>query len=216
VLGDQLIRDLSKIHNHDFSAASIESFDIPAEGGQSAALLQMNWWERVWEEDFDIDVPLMRLAMGWLRTNVPDCEKNSIVHADFRMGNFLFDEASCKITAWLDWELCHIGDRHEDLAYTMNPMLGSVGEDGKTVLVSGLVPSGKFLDDYQEYANYAVDPKRLTFYNILCHYYIVVRCYATASRIVRNGKSHQGVTLTWISGLSYSVLEKLRKLMEKV
>jgi hypothetical protein len=24
------------------------------------------------------------------------------------------------------------------------------------------------------------------------------------------------VTLTWISGLSYSVLEKLRKLMEKV
>jgi aminoglycoside phosphotransferase (APT) family kinase protein len=207
---------LAKIHNHDFSAASIESFDIPEEGGQSAALLQMNWWERVWEEDFDIDVPLMRLAMAWLRNNVPDCERNSIVHADFRMGNFLFDEASRKITAWLDWELCHIGDRHEDLAYTMTPMLGSVGEDGKTVLVSGLVPSEKFLSDYQKYADYSVDPKRLTFYNILCHYYIVVRCYATASRIVKNGKSHQVVTLAWISGFSYSVLEELRKLLEKV
>ncbi len=38
-----------------------------------------------------------------------------VVHGDFRLGNLLVDRGGLR--AVLDWELAHIGDRHEDLAW---------------------------------------------------------------------------------------------------
>jgi aminoglycoside phosphotransferase (APT) family kinase protein len=38
-----------------------------------------------------------------------------LVHGDFRMGNLIIDDAT--LAAVLDWELVHVGDRYEDLAW---------------------------------------------------------------------------------------------------
>jgi len=43
-----------------------------------------------------------------------------VVHGDYRTGNFL--EQGGRITAILDWELVHLGDPHEDLAWVSLPM----------------------------------------------------------------------------------------------
>jgi hypothetical protein len=40
-----------------------------------------------------------------------------VVHGDFGPQNMLFDEATAEPTALLDWELAHIGDPAEDLAW---------------------------------------------------------------------------------------------------
>ena len=61
------------------------------------------------------DRPILSLALRWLEANVPDPVPPRLVHGDFRMGNVLVDGG--KLTAVLDWELAHIGDPHEDLAY---------------------------------------------------------------------------------------------------
>ncbi len=53
-------------------------------------------------------------ADRWLQDNCPQPPRRTIVHGDYRIGNFIEDKG--RITAILDWELTHLGDPHEDLA----------------------------------------------------------------------------------------------------
>jgi aminoglycoside phosphotransferase (APT) family kinase protein len=60
--------------------------------------------------------PTFRLGIRWLRRNAEDFEADPVVvHGDFRLGNFLASDAG--LTAVLDWELVHLGDPMEDLAW---------------------------------------------------------------------------------------------------
>ncbi len=60
--------------------------------------------------------PAVRLGLNWLRRNAPDRpNEQSVVHGDFRNGNILVDNG--RLAAVIDWELAHIGDPMEDLAY---------------------------------------------------------------------------------------------------
>jgi len=51
-----------------------------------------------------------------------------LVHSDLRMGNFMFEEPSGQFTTILDWELAHISDVHEDIAWTMPKLFGAWGD----------------------------------------------------------------------------------------
>ena len=114
-LAPQFVDHLARIHALDHEKAELSAFDVPRPGTQAAEWM-VNWWERVWEEDCQEDAPMMRLAAAWLRRNMPSVDKPAIVHADFRVGNFLFTEPDNRISAWLDWELGRIGDPHQDIA----------------------------------------------------------------------------------------------------
>jgi hypothetical protein len=70
---------------------------------------------------------------------MPALDHISIVHGDYRTGNFLFTEHNNRISALLDWEMGHLGDRHLDLAWATNPTLGHMAEDGKTFLCGGFL-----------------------------------------------------------------------------
>ena len=59
--------------------------------------------------------PLLELAYRWLQANRPEPTSPSVVHGDFRMGNLLVDEDGLR--AVLDWELAHVGDPYEDIAW---------------------------------------------------------------------------------------------------
>jgi aminoglycoside phosphotransferase (APT) family kinase protein len=60
--------------------------------------------------------PTFRLGLRWLRRHkMADVPKPSVVHGDFRLGNFLASGRG--ISAVLDWELVHLGDPMEDLAW---------------------------------------------------------------------------------------------------
>ena len=64
---------------------------------------------------FAVDRPVLDLAFAWLRERMPGDAPSVIVHGDFRSGNLLVGEGG--LTAVLDWELAHLGDRHEDMAW---------------------------------------------------------------------------------------------------
>jgi aminoglycoside phosphotransferase (APT) family kinase protein len=213
-LGEQFVDNLAKIHNLDFRSRDLSAFDIPAEGTQCAEW-GVNWWERVWEEDGDEDVPLMAVANGWLRDNMPSLSKPCIVHADYRTGNFLFTEHDAQITAVLDWELGRIGDRHQDLAWVTSCAFQTPDPDGKAPLVCGLMPETAFLEAYEQRAGVKVDPKTLHWYRVYNDYSIVVLLLATGYRIARNGKTHQDILVAWLIGLGGQVLDELRELIEK-
>ena len=65
--------------------------------------------------------PALSGAIRWLRRNPPgEPARPSIVHGDYRSGNFLFTPNG-QISAILDWEMCHVGDPLEDVAWALDP-----------------------------------------------------------------------------------------------
>ncbi len=59
--------------------------------------------------------PVLELGYRWLAKNRPAPAPVSVVHGDFRLGNLLVGPSG--LAAVLDWELTHMGDPHEDVAW---------------------------------------------------------------------------------------------------
>jgi aminoglycoside phosphotransferase (APT) family kinase protein len=59
--------------------------------------------------------PMFEVALRWLEDEMPDGQRRTLVHGDFRNGNFIVGPEG--IRAVLDWELAHVGDPIEDLGW---------------------------------------------------------------------------------------------------
>jgi aminoglycoside phosphotransferase (APT) family kinase protein len=214
-LAPQFVQHLAAIHTVDWSGAQLDAFDVPTVGATESALWQLNRVRRFWEEDRGEDFPLFEYATNWLLDNLPLTDRVSVLHGDYRSGNFLFDEPSGKITGWLDWERAYLGDRHRDLAYTATRLFGNVAEDGKTFLVCGLVPIDAFYEEYERYSGLSVDPRKLHYYRVFNTYQLMASCMASSYRVVRLGKSHQDVLLAFIDGVVSSLSNELLQYLEE-
>ena len=207
---------LARIHTFDWRSAALDAFDAPPERSTLGVERILNWHERVWLEDCLEPEPLMEVASGWLRDNMPPIDRVTVVHGDYRSGNFMFDEDSGRITAILDWEMGLLGDYHHDLSYTMQPNAGSYDEHGE-FLVAGLVSRSEFLELYREYSGLPVDPERLEYYEILNARHCTISSHGTAPRVAQGGKTHQDVLCIYLSSIGPSFLDDLRmRLARKV
>lgn len=214
-LSPQFIEHLTAIHTLDFEGKDLSAFDIPEVGTTQCAEWGVNWWDRVWEEDSDEDIPLMRLASAWLRENMPVLDHASVVHADYRVGNFLFTEHDMRITAWLDWELSRIGDRHQDIAWTTSRAFASLAADGKTLLTCGLMPEEEFMRAYEQASGLSINRKTVHWYKVYNAYMMVTLSLATGYRAARGGKTHQDILVTWLIGIGYMLLDEMCELIEE-
>ncbi len=201
LLAPQFVENLVAIHNADLQAMDLSSFAKPAAGTREAALFQVGWWARVWHEDHSESVPIVTLTERWLRENAPVCAAPCLVHADYRIGNFMFEEPSGRFVAVLDWELAHVGDFHEDLAWVVQRLFGTIEDDG-TFMVCGLLPREKFLAQYQALSGRTVDPATLHYYEVLNAWKCSVLNQGPAVRAAMAGNNHQDLLLTWLSGSS--------------
>jgi aminoglycoside phosphotransferase (APT) family kinase protein len=215
VLAPQFLRDLAAIHTADVTQMRFTTMSPPGRNSSEAARLQLNRARRVWEEDRGEDFPLMDAAASWLEAELPEIDRVSVVHGDFRSGNFLFEESTGKITAWLDWERGHLGDRHRDLAWMTQREKGHIGEDGRTYYVCGLIPSDEFYDRYEEASGLPLDQRRLKFYRVLNCFQIITTVTATAYRVAKLGKSHQDVLLARLKGIGPVVAQEMIALLEE-
>ncbi len=59
--------------------------------------------------------PVLELGYRWLAAHRPPPRPAVVVHGDFRLGNLMVDRRGLR--AVLDWELAHLGDPHEDVAW---------------------------------------------------------------------------------------------------
>ncbi len=214
-LAPEFVKLLAQIHAFDPDSRPFPAFDRPTVGTTQSALWQLNRARRIWEEDRGEDLPLMEVAANWLERNLPTLDRVCVVHGDYRSGNFLFDEASARITAVLDWERGYLGDRHRDLAWTTAEQYGHWSEDGKTFLASGIAPIDELLERYEEASGLRVDAKRLNYYRVFNCYQIVVTALASSHRVVRLGKTHQDVLIAWVEGAAYGSMEELRRELER-
>lgn len=101
--------------------------------------------------------PLLATALAWLRTNPPPAAPACVVHGDFKANNMLIDPGG-SLTI-IDWELAHLGDPVEDLAWTM---LWRTEWD----VVGGLHTETGYTAAYTQLTGREVDPEVLRFWRI--------------------------------------------------
>lgn len=207
-IAPQFLDNLVAIHTLDWRAARLPSFQAPDAYPQQAALWQANWYERIWLQDAAEAIPLASLVRQWLRENAPSCTDLCFIHGDYRMGNFMFDEDSGDMTAVLDWELAHIGDFHEDLAYITQKLFGRVDEQGR-FLCCGLFTREEFLRRYQQVSGRSINPQVLHYYEVLNAWKSVVHTFATCLCVANAGNNHQDVLLSWLAPVGHILLNEI-------
>jgi len=122
---------------------------------------ELDHWEAIFDSDEAEPQPIARAAIRWLRANPPPpAQKLSVVHGDYRTGNFLYDEAG-EIHGVLDWEMAHLGDPLEDLAWGFNP----IWEFGRG-LAGGLVPKAQAIMFWEQASGLVADPVALHWWTL--------------------------------------------------
>jgi aminoglycoside phosphotransferase (APT) family kinase protein len=109
------------------------------------------WRDRL--DEMDDTTATFEWAFRWLAAHRPPPTPPRLVHGDFRMGNLIVDESG--LAAVLDWELVHIGEVYEDLAwFCIRAWRFGAPE---ALGAGGLGSVERFLSAYEEAAGTAVD-----------------------------------------------------------
>jgi aminoglycoside phosphotransferase (APT) family kinase protein len=105
---------LVKLHNLEPSDVGL------GELGRREAYLdrQLKRWTGQWEQTKTHEEPEMDECLRLLGERKPEQVGASIVHGDYRPGNFMAQGG--KIGAVFDWELCTLGDPLADVGYLLN------------------------------------------------------------------------------------------------
>ncbi len=123
---------------------------------------ELGHWEALIDRDADQPLPITRAALRWLRTNPPPpAQRLSIVHGDYRTGNFLYD-AQGEIQGVLDWEMAHLGDPLEDLGWSLQP----VWTFGRQGLAGGLCPPAHAIAIWERASGLTADPAALHWWTL--------------------------------------------------
>jgi len=134
-LGRKMFAQMGKIAAVDPAGSPLsEVIDTPTL--ETCWSRELDYWEGEIDKHARGPEPIAKAAIRHLRRNPPPpAQKLSIVHGDYRIGNFLHDEKG-KITAILDWEMAHIGDPYEDVAWCCD-LLWSGGDVARA---AGMLP----------------------------------------------------------------------------
>jgi len=203
---------LATIHSTNYATLELPSYAFP-EPGYQPALWQVNFWSRVWREDRTDTSPLLALTEAWLRDNLPVCDEPVLLHGDYRVGNFMFDEIGGNITAILDWELAHVGDFHEDLSYNLQPIFGGKTPDAMPV-VAAMFSRDEYLHGYEEVSGRKINGDTLHFYDVLNTYKLTVLNHATGVRAADAGVNHQNCYLTYMAAIAHTLAADLPDLLK--
>jgi aminoglycoside phosphotransferase (APT) family kinase protein len=144
-VGAAYLELVAEVHRTDPTEFGLEPVGTITE----AIAAELERWTRFCEQTRVFEVPLMRAAARILTSTLPhDDARPSLVHGDVGAGNFMTEGG--KVTAMLDWELAHVGDPHEDMAWLW--MRGAHTSFGDPALR---------LAEYERAAGWSLDRQRL-------------------------------------------------------
>jgi aminoglycoside phosphotransferase (APT) family kinase protein len=109
------IKTLADLHNTDYVKIGLEDFGKP--GNYMGR--QVDRWTKQYKASETTHIPEMEKLIEWLPKTLPEQEKTSIVHGDYRLDNMIFHPTEPKVAAVLDWELCTLGDPLADFTYLL-------------------------------------------------------------------------------------------------
>ncbi len=183
-IGQQFFTALGRIHAADPARAGLPAMD-PAD----AASARLAHWEAAFRADAFRPEPLVELAFAWLKANMPPPPARiSIVHGDYRSGNFLHDGAG-RLLAVLDWEMVHPGDAHEDLAWACDRLWSNFS--GKA---AACLPLADAVALWQAASGLTLNPVSWRWWRLFAQVQGLV-IWISAAREVLDGRSHDPVLM---------------------
>lgn len=155
-LGRDLADIAARIHRLDWEAAGLAFLGrADPETHAAGAINQLEMMLAITKVE---PLPMVREAIAWLRRHAPRPPVVALVHGDYRLGNAIWDAA--RIVAVLDWEMAHIGDPVQDIAWVTLPFWEVDG------LVQGLVPRDDLVRLYEQAVGWSVDEDALRFWEV--------------------------------------------------
>jgi aminoglycoside phosphotransferase (APT) family kinase protein len=160
-IGHQFFGVLGKIASVD--PGDVGLGDLEGETDiHAVAMHEVARWEKVIDEDEREPQPIVRAAIRWLKRNPPPpAQKISVVHGDYRTGNFLYDDSGT-IRAILDWEMAHLGDPLEDLGWAIDPLWSA----GNAAMPGAMLPRAQAIALWEKASGLKADPKALFWWEI--------------------------------------------------
>lgn len=170
-LGEMLVDLLAQLHRLDWRSVLGDVLPDPGEG---AARKLVDCWAQTAIEFAGAEDPLLGAAIVWLRRRAPIATPQALVHGDFKANNLVWDGGDR--FAMIDWELAHIGDPLEDVAWAM---LWTTPHD----LVGGMLDEAAFLGAYAQATGSPIDHERLAFWRL----FVLVKLQAVFAKSMRLG-----------------------------
>jgi len=144
---------LADLHRVDWAAGNLQFLGVPADPGDPAAL-ELDRCRELLGRIALRPYPVLHEVIAWLDERRPRCPRLTLVHDDYRMGNFVWRDG--RIAAVLDWERTFIGDPMADIAFSrLEGLAGWCRVDGPMAA------------RYATRAGIAIDEERVAFYRVL-------------------------------------------------
>jgi aminoglycoside phosphotransferase (APT) family kinase protein len=148
-----LAQALARIHTLDLDAGSavlqLTHVHPPTRATSLESVIRgrVDDWERYYRSLGTQTHPTLELAFQWLRDNVfgSDHDVPVLVHGDYGLHNILVHED--RVSAVLDWEACHVGDRALDLSHIFAGTAGSM--DHELFMDAYVAAGGRRVSEYR-------------------------------------------------------------------
>src|SRR5580765_332439 len=163
VLGPAVAESLARLHAIDWRALGLDFLGVPERGRAAAEREVARWDERIRRSGLPVH-PALAEALVWLRRNPPATDEVTLVHGDYRLGNFLVahENGVPRLSGILDWEIVHLGDPLEDVAWCASPLWRA-----GTPYASALLEPDELAARWSRASGRRADTERLRFYDVL-------------------------------------------------
>ena len=120
-----------------------------------AVVAELDEWERVLAARGGTPDPALLFSLRWLRDHIPPYDGPPVlVQGDTGPGNFMY--LGGRVTAVVDWELAHLGDPMDDIAWLSLRATQEPFTDFPTRL-----------REYEELSGNAIDEDRVRYYQVM-------------------------------------------------
>ncbi|CAH1663134.1 phosphotransferase family protein [Chelatococcus asaccharovorans] len=202
-ISQDFVAALAALHRLDISTLDLGALARQDLSVRAAITEEIQIWRAMYEETERRD-PLIDLAFSWLEANRPQINDRAVLaHGDAGPGNFLFDQG--RLTALIDWELAHLGDPMDDLAwFSMRCVMEPVPDFAAC------------LRAYEAHSGIRVDRERLNFHRVLVSLRVVVIRHRNVSGLPGNSLVSRALNrrllveaIATASGIELPVLPKM-------
>lgn len=175
VVLQDLARELVKIHNIaiDRNNPLVQTSHLADWAAlptlRETVLHKLNYWEEILESSPHSPSPVIARCFKWLVANIPECDEDlSVVHGDYGLHNILIDDA--RVSAVLDWEVTHFGDRAQDVIWLI-------------ICLTGTASYEEVLEFYYEAGGKPISKVRLDFYDVYMSFNMLIVCNIALARL---------------------------------
>lgn len=152
---------MAAIHRLDYDARGLGDY------GRAGNYFrrQISRWSQFWAQvrQGEADNPALDAMIPWLESRIPDSERLTLCHGDFRIGNMMFHPTEARVIGVLDWELSTLGHPLVDVAFNTQAWNMAPDENGGLLGLDltalGVPDEADYLDDYYRLSE---SPERLT------------------------------------------------------